>query len=67
MSYEQLQALGEAVGNESRGLSDDLICYLVPFKNKCSFFSRKKNDEEYVPACPVCNEELSKVVKLKLT
>uniref|UniRef100_A0A0E0M3L0 RING-type domain-containing protein n=2 Tax=Oryza punctata TaxID=4537 RepID=A0A0E0M3L0_ORYPU len=100
MSYEQLQALGEAVGNESRGLSDDLICYLVPFKNKCSFFSRKKNDEECVickstyrsrqklirlpcshcyhadcitrwlkinKACPVCNEELSKVVKLKLT
>ncbi|GJN34415.1 hypothetical protein PR202_gb23071 [Eleusine coracana subsp. coracana] len=48
MSYEQLQALGDAVGNESRGLSDDLISYLVPFKHKCNFFSRKKNNEEYV-------------------
>ncbi|GJM99306.1 hypothetical protein PR202_ga16396 [Eleusine coracana subsp. coracana] len=46
MSYEQLQALGDAVGNESRGLSDDLISYLVPFKHKCNLFSRKKNTEE---------------------
>ncbi|PWZ12722.1 E3 ubiquitin ligase BIG BROTHER [Zea mays] len=50
MSYEQLQALGEAVGTQSRGLSDELISYLEPFRNKCTFFSRKKNSEEYVTA-----------------
>lgn len=60
MSYEQLQALGEAVGNQSRGLSDDLICYLVPFKNKCSFFSRKKNDEE----CVICKSTYKSRQKL---
>nr|CAB3454011.1 unnamed protein product [Digitaria exilis] len=47
MSYEQLQALGEAVGSQSRGLSDELISYLEPFRHKCTFFSRKIS-EEYV-------------------
>ncbi|XP_006660863.1 E3 ubiquitin-protein ligase BIG BROTHER [Oryza brachyantha] len=60
MSYEQLQALGEAVGNQSRGLPDDLISYLVPFKNKCSFFSRKKNDEE----CVICKSTYKSRQKL---
>ncbi|CAL5087237.1 unnamed protein product [Urochloa decumbens] len=60
MSYEQLQALGEAVGTQSRGLSDDLISYLEPFRHKCTFFSRKKNNEEYTIAfyllcrCVIC-------------
>ncbi|EMS50286.1 E3 ubiquitin ligase BIG BROTHER [Triticum urartu] len=48
MSYEQLQAIGEEVGTQSRGLSDDLISYLEPFRNKCNFFSCKKNTDEYV-------------------
>ncbi|KAL5201772.1 hypothetical protein ABZP36_036126 [Zizania latifolia] len=60
MSYEQLQALGEAVGNQSRGLSDDLICYLVPFKNKCGLFSRKKNNEE----CVICKSTYKSRQKL---
>ncbi|KAJ1290496.1 hypothetical protein BS78_02G248400 [Paspalum vaginatum] len=49
MSYEQLQALGEAVGTQSRGLSDDLISYLEPFRHKCTLFSRKNNEE-----CVIC-------------
>ncbi|KAF8759483.1 hypothetical protein HU200_010533 [Digitaria exilis] len=49
MSYEQLQALGEAVGSQSRGLSDELISYLEPFRHKCTFFSRKISEE-----CVIC-------------
>lgn len=63
MSYEQLQALEEAVGNESRGLSDDLICYLVPFKHKCNFFSRKKNTEECV-ICKTTYKSRQKLIRL---
>ncbi|KAM0921437.1 hypothetical protein ACQ4PT_006829 [Festuca glaucescens] len=60
MSYEQLQAIGEAVGTQSRGLSDDLICYLVPFRNKCNFFSSKKNTEE----CVICKSTYKSRQKL---
>uniref|UniRef100_A0A0A9CVR3 RING-type domain-containing protein n=1 Tax=Arundo donax TaxID=35708 RepID=A0A0A9CVR3_ARUDO len=62
MSYEQLQALGEAVGSQSRGLSDDLICYLVPFKQKCNF-SRKKNNEECV-ICKTTYKSRQKLIRL---
>jgi E3 ubiquitin-protein ligase BIG BROTHER and related proteins len=46
---QQRQALVESVGTEARGLSDELISLLDPWKYKESgFFSRKTNHEEYV-------------------
>jgi len=49
MTYEQRQALVEAVGTEDRGLPDELISYLHTWKYKASgFFSRKTTNEEYV-------------------
>jgi E3 ubiquitin-protein ligase BIG BROTHER and related proteins len=46
---QQRQALVESVGTEARGLSDELISLLDPWKYKGSgFFSRKTNHEEYV-------------------
>jgi E3 ubiquitin-protein ligase BIG BROTHER-like protein len=51
MTYEQRQALVEAVGTEDRGLPDELISYLQTWKYKASgFFSRKTNHED----CPIC-------------
>ncbi|KAG0512490.1 hypothetical protein BDA96_10G018300 [Sorghum bicolor] len=54
MTYEQRQALVESVGTEDRGLSDELISYLQPWKYKAvkasGFFSRKTNHED----CPIC-------------
>lgn len=50
MTYEQRQALVESVGSQDRGLSDQLISYLVPWKYKSGFFSRKTNHED----CPIC-------------
>ncbi|OEL32710.1 hypothetical protein BAE44_0006270 [Dichanthelium oligosanthes] len=47
MTYEQRQALVESVGTEDRGLSDELISYLQPWKYKApGFFSRKTTHEE---------------------
>ncbi|KAL6846734.1 hypothetical protein ACP4OV_024182 [Aristida adscensionis] len=63
MSYEQLRELGEAVGTQSRGLSDDLISYLVPFRQKCNFFSRKKNHEECV-ICKTTYRSRQKLIRL---
>ncbi|CAN6205274.1 unnamed protein product [Urochloa humidicola] len=63
MSYEQLQALGEAVGTQSKGLSDDLISYLEPFRHKCTFFSRKKNNEECV-ICKTTYKSRQKMIRL---
>ncbi|XP_048575176.1 E3 ubiquitin-protein ligase BIG BROTHER-like [Triticum urartu] len=60
MSYEQLQAIGEEVGTQSRGLSDDLISYLEPFRNKCNFFSCKKNTDE----CVICKSNYKSLQKL---
>ncbi|XP_051197923.1 uncharacterized protein [Lolium perenne] len=53
MTYEQRQELVESVGNESRGLSDELMRYLVPWKYKSGsgFFSRKTNHDD---CCSVC-------------
>lgn len=51
MTYEELLDLGEAVGTQSRGLSDELISLLPTSKYKCgSFFSRKKSGER----CVIC-------------
>ncbi|VAI20060.1 unnamed protein product [Triticum turgidum subsp. durum] len=63
MSYEQLQAIGEEVGTQSRGLSDDLISYLEPFRNKCNFFSCKKNTDECV-ICKSSYKSLQKLIRL---
>ncbi|TVT98094.1 hypothetical protein EJB05_46588 [Eragrostis curvula] len=55
MTYEQRQALVESVGTEARGLSDELISYLEPWKYKSSgFFSRKTSHEEYVLVGNLC-------------
>ncbi|CAK9187219.1 unnamed protein product [Ilex paraguariensis] len=52
MTYEQLQSLGETVGSESRGLSEELISRLPTFKYKTGFFSRKKKMEN--EECVIC-------------
>ncbi|PSS26463.1 E3 ubiquitin ligase BIG BROTHER like [Actinidia chinensis var. chinensis] len=51
MTYEELLDLGEAVGTENRGLSQELICMLPTSKYKSGgFFSRKKSGER----CVIC-------------
>ncbi|XP_068634463.1 E3 ubiquitin-protein ligase BIG BROTHER-like [Aristolochia californica] len=52
MSYEELQSLGEAIGTQSRGLSDELISFLPSSKYKVGFFS-KKDKQECVICCMV--------------
>ncbi|KQK19635.1 E3 ubiquitin ligase BIG BROTHER isoform X1 [Brachypodium distachyon] len=53
MTYEQMQELVESVGNESRGLSDELMSFLVPwkYKDRSGFFSRKTNN---LDDCSIC-------------
>ncbi|XP_020241667.1 E3 ubiquitin ligase BIG BROTHER-like [Asparagus officinalis] len=51
MTYEELLDLGEAVGTQSRGLSQDKISLLPVTKYKCGFFSRKKSRRE---RCVIC-------------
>ncbi|CAK9139348.1 unnamed protein product [Ilex paraguariensis] len=51
MTYEELLDLGEAVGTQSRGLSQDLIDLLPTSKYKSGgFFSRKRSGER----CVIC-------------
>ncbi|CAA3001681.1 E3 ubiquitin ligase BIG BROTHER-like [Olea europaea subsp. europaea] len=59
MNYEELLSLGEAVGNESKGLSDDLISRLPTFKYKAGLFSKKKKKE-----CVICCAEYKNGAKL---
>uniref|UniRef100_A0A5B7BJ94 RING-type domain-containing protein n=1 Tax=Davidia involucrata TaxID=16924 RepID=A0A5B7BJ94_DAVIN len=54
MTYEELLELGEAVGTQSRGLSQDFISLLPISKFKCGFFSRKKSRDE---RCVICQME----------
>ncbi|XP_073315038.1 E3 ubiquitin-protein ligase BIG BROTHER-like [Primulina huaijiensis] len=54
MSYEELQTLGESVGNESKGLSPNIIARLPTSKYKAGFFSRKKKEPE---ECVICCAE----------
>lgn len=54
MTYEELLELGEAVGTQSRGLSQELISSLPISKYKRGFFSRKKSREE---RCVICQME----------
>ncbi|XP_074294623.1 E3 ubiquitin-protein ligase BIG BROTHER-like isoform X1 [Silene latifolia] len=51
MTYEELLDLGEAVGTQSRGLSEELIKLLPTSRYKAGgFFSRKKSRER----CVIC-------------
>ncbi|KAF7805396.1 E3 ubiquitin-protein ligase BIG BROTHER-like [Senna tora] len=54
MSYEELLELGEAVGTQSRGLSQEQISLLPVSKYKCGFFLRKKSRDE---RCVICQME----------
>lgn len=54
MTYEELLELGEAVGTQGRGLSQDLISLLPVRKFKSGFFSRKKSRNE---RCVICQME----------
>ncbi|KAK1282485.1 E3 ubiquitin ligase BIG BROTHER [Acorus calamus] len=54
MTYEELLDLGEAVGTQSRGLSQERISLLPISKYKSSFFSRKKARGE---RCVICQME----------
>ncbi|XP_008795396.2 E3 ubiquitin-protein ligase BIG BROTHER-like [Phoenix dactylifera] len=50
MTYEELQRLSEAIGTESRGLSDELISFLPNSRYKIGLFSKKEKHEE----CVIC-------------
>uniref|UniRef100_A0A3B6JL01 RING-type domain-containing protein n=1 Tax=Triticum aestivum TaxID=4565 RepID=A0A3B6JL01_WHEAT len=54
MTYEELLDLGEAVGTQSRGLSQESISALPVTKFKCGLFSRKKKRRE---RCVICQME----------
>ncbi|XP_006649482.2 E3 ubiquitin-protein ligase BIG BROTHER isoform X1 [Oryza brachyantha] len=54
MTYEELLDLGEAVGTQSRGLSQEHISLLPVTKYKCGFFSRRKTRRE---RCVICQME----------
>ncbi|XP_050275548.1 E3 ubiquitin-protein ligase BIG BROTHER-like [Quercus robur] len=54
MTYEELLELGEAVGTQNRGLSQEQISLLPISKYKCGFFSRKKSRDE---RCVICQME----------
>ncbi|KAL3647585.1 hypothetical protein CASFOL_008553 [Castilleja foliolosa] len=54
MTYEELLELGEAVGTQSRGLSQEQIALLPISKFKCGFFSRKRFKGE---RCVICQME----------
>ncbi|CAL0329170.1 unnamed protein product [Lupinus luteus] len=51
MTYEELLELGEAVGTQSRGLTQEQISLLPVSKYKCGFFFRKKSQDE---RCVIC-------------
>ncbi|GMH00052.1 hypothetical protein Nepgr_001891 [Nepenthes gracilis] len=54
MTYEELLELGDSVGTQCRGLSQDLISMLPLSKFKCRFFLRKKSQTE---RCVICQME----------
>lgn len=61
MSYEELQTLGDAIGHENRGLSDDMISRLPTFRyNNGFFFWKKKSDND----CVICQSEYANREKL---
>ncbi|KAL4298094.1 hypothetical protein GQ457_12G025930 [Hibiscus cannabinus] len=54
MTYEELLELGETVGTQSRGLSQELISLLPVSKYRCNLFSRKKSRND---RCVICQME----------
>lgn len=46
IALQELQSLGETIGTESRGLSDELIGYLPLSKYKIGLFSKKEKHDE---------------------
>lgn len=63
MTYEELQTLGEAVGTESKGLSDEVISYLPTSTFKNGLFSKKNKYDECV-ICLSAYEHRDKLMKL---
>ncbi|URD97400.1 Zinc finger, C3HC4 type (RING finger) [Musa troglodytarum] len=63
MSYEELQQLGETIGAESRGLSDELISLLQSSTYKTGLFSRKDKSEKCVICC-MAYKNRDKLIKL---
>ncbi|KAF7824250.1 E3 ubiquitin-protein ligase BIG BROTHER-like [Senna tora] len=53
-NYQELLELGEAVGTQNRGLSQEQISLLPVSKYKCGFFFRKKSRDE---RCVICQME----------
>ncbi|KAF8009190.1 hypothetical protein BT93_J0239 [Corymbia citriodora subsp. variegata] len=54
MTYEELLELGETVGTQSRGLSQEQISVLPISKYKRGFFSRRRSRDE---RCVICQME----------
>ncbi|KAI3925788.1 hypothetical protein MKX01_003347 [Papaver californicum] len=65
MTYEQLQSLGESVGTESKGLSEELIAYLPTFKYKVGFFSKKEKHECVICCMEYKNREILTTLQCK--
>ncbi|KAL9683715.1 hypothetical protein QQ045_015543 [Rhodiola kirilowii] len=57
MTYEELQSLGDAIGTESRGLSEKVLSRLPSrkFKGKSGWFSSKTKSQPQ--ECVICSEE----------
>lgn len=63
MTYEELQQLGEAVGTESKGLSESSIALLPTSTYKNGIFSRKEKHNECVICC-MAYKNRDKLIKL---
>ncbi|WOK99013.1 hypothetical protein Cni_G07725 [Canna indica] len=63
MTYEELQQLGETIGTESRGLSDELIWLLPSLTYKKGLFSKRDKHEECV-ICRMAYKNRDKLIKL---
>lgn len=61
MTYEELLELGETVGTQNRGLSQDLISLLPVSIYKCSLFTRKKSGKD---RCVICQMEYKRRERL---
>ncbi|RWR89362.1 zinc finger protein [Cinnamomum micranthum f. kanehirae] len=51
MTYEEMRSLGEGIGTEDRGLSEELISYLQPFEYRRGPSSTEDIDEKCVICC----------------
>ncbi|KAL1531444.1 RING-type E3 ubiquitin transferase [Salvia divinorum] len=57
MSYEQLQSLGDAVGHESKGLSENAISKLR--RSGSSFKAKSSKKKEEIVECTICCAEFN--------